>query len=172
MRFYAFKSAIFACGFLSIFYVFCCTVFVLDFLSWFHAFFNRYEVSVWDLCFLALMKHHVISLWGFMLLVRYAISLWFCFADNCLMRFHVCLPLWDFLLRFHAFRCIFCSNVRVMLASRYVFLRTTSLMWLELMLYLVVRGFGRGFRLFSRGCRGMHESEFWRRGVGSHAFLP
>ncbi len=66
--------------FLLILYVFCCTISFYDFLSWFHAILNSNEVSVWDLCFLALIKYHEISsLWGSMLLLlgRNAISLWF-----------------------------------------------------------------------------------------------
>jgi hypothetical protein len=71
-------------------------------------FFGRYKVSFWDLCFLTLMRCREIFLWDFMLLGRYAISLWFYwrfagwFSDEiscCFSSYEI--PFWDFMLLLH-----------------------------------------------------------------------
>ncbi len=63
-----------------------------NFLVWFQAFLNRNEVTVWDLCFLALMKCHeicfAISLW-FWVIMRFPYDLFSVLLDACLMRFHI-----------------------------------------------------------------------------------
>jgi hypothetical protein len=73
------------------FVVACCIIFPCDFLMIYtYIFFEpfavpfSYEICFWNsICFLLhnfLVRCHEISLWGFMLLGRYAISLWHCFA--------------------------------------------------------------------------------------------
>ncbi len=106
MRLYAFCSTIFVWDFLLKCHAFCwLNIFFEDVLIWFHTFSAVMRFPLWDLCFLALMKCHDISLFDFVLLGRYAVSLWiFCvLLGNFLVRFRVffCrneISLWDFML--------------------------------------------------------------------------
>jgi hypothetical protein len=81
MRFDAFCSAIVVWEFLLKFYLFSaaqffCKIFLVGVaFCW-----TVMRFPYWDLCFLAVMKCHEVSSWGFMLLGRYAISLWLCVA--------------------------------------------------------------------------------------------
>ncbi len=79
-----------------ILYVLCSTVLLYDFLSWFRLF--DLKVSVWDLCFLIVMRfpYEATSFW---VVMRFLMTSFFVLLDNYLMRFDVFfLPLWNFLL--------------------------------------------------------------------------
>ncbi len=166
-------------------------IYIVDFF-----FLTRYEVFVWDLCCLAVMKCHEISSWGFMLLGLYAISWWlslFCFLlDNCLVRFHVFFSrheiyCWGFLLFAAYFFLIYVfPKSPIWNASKSLRIFECDYLDVTWPHALVVRGFVRGFRLVTRGdvkaCMGVSSGEgggdgIWRRGImllglmRFHAFL-